>query len=341
MATLSHEAMRLTLERCSEKLYAKACDEYYTEMIQATSFIAGGKFEPFYVRTAPDVNRIVWQLTCGKSEPMAEAAGTISRIGGIGIDLNMGCSANEIVKQGAGIAWMLKDVNETASMVRGVRKAMPDDKRLSVKMRLGSDKFTEEGLFSFVDMLIGEGVTQIVIHPRTQKEKFRRTPHWQYAEKLASYVERKYGSSVTVIGNGDIKGVESLQRVMKEAPSLKGFMIGRAAVQKPWIFGEFKGLLSKSGQESSEGVEKTSLEREKITFDLKEIGLTFLEELKVSQPEEFYITRAQRFFMYFCSNFSFAHYLSTKIANAKSLEEIEKDFRSYFEQMPQEQFLSV
>ena len=39
-------------------------------------------------------------------------------------DLNMGCSAPDIARHGAGIAWMLKDPGETASMVALVRKEL-------------------------------------------------------------------------------------------------------------------------------------------------------------------------------------------------------------------------
>ena len=323
MATLSHEAMRLIIERYSPG----AVDEYYTEMIHAASFLAGGKFEPYYVRTAPDLQRIVWQLTGGTEEPLAKASKVISKIGGIGIDINMGCAAPEIVRQGAGVAWMLKPMEETQHMLKLVRASVPDEKRLSVKMRLGGDDFTEKKLFDFVDMLVGEGVSQIVIHPRTQKEKFKRVPHWVYAQKLAEYIKSKYGNSVCICGNGDITDSAALQSVCSKAPGLEGYMIGRAAVQKPWIFAQLKaGLKSEAYQ---------------ANIDLQELGLQFVEDLKVSQPEEFWKTRAQRFFVYFCKNFTFGTYLSNKLINAKTLDEIKDLFCSYFEEQPDERFLNV
>ncbi len=323
MATLSHEAMRLTIERYSPG----AVDEYYTEMIHAASFLAGGKFEPYYVKTAPDLRRIVWQLTSGSEQPLAEAAKVISEIGGIGIDINMGCAAPEIVRQGAGVAWMLKPVAETCSMLKRVRAAVPGEKRLSVKMRLGGDDFTEKKLFDFADMLVGEGVSQIVIHPRTQKEKFKRVPHWEYAQKLAEYLKSRYGDSIRICGNGDITDVPVLQRVCTKAPGLDGFMIGRAAVQKPWIFAQLK-----AGLESEEYHAK---------IDLQELGIQFIEDLKVSQPEEFWKTRAQRFFVYYCKNLTFGTYLSNKLINAKTLDEIKDLFCSYFEEQSDERFFVV
>ena len=323
MATISHEAMRLTIERYSPG----AVDEYYTEMIHAASFLAGGKFEPYYVRTAPDLHRIVWQLTGGTEEPLVQAAKIISKIGGIGIDINMGCAAPEIVRQGAGVAWMLKPMEETRRMLKRVRTAVPDEKRLSVKMRLGGDDFTEKQLLDIADMLVGEGVSQIVIHPRTQKEKFKRVPHWEYAQKLAEYLKSRYGDSVCICGNGDITDSSVLQRVCTKAPGLDGFMIGRAAVQRPWVFAQLKAGLKS--------------EEYHADIDLQELGLQFIEDLKVSQPEEFWKTRAQRFFVYFCKNLTFGTYLSNKLINAKTLDEIKALFCSYFEEQPDERFLSV
>lgn len=327
MATLSHEAMRRLIEHYSPN----ACDEYYTEMIQATTFIGGGKFEQFYVHPGPAPERIVWQLTCGKAEPMAEAARIIGALGGIGIDINMGCCAPEIVRQGAGIAWMLKDSVETQEMLKMVRNAVPSNMRLSVKMRLGDEDYDMNKLYSFVDMLVSEGISQIVLHPRTRKAKFKRPPHWNDAETLFEYIQKKYDGKIECGINGDIMDFQSLKNVQKLVPAAKGFMIGRAAVQKPWVF----GVLAQNLQNN------LSKEDESKTVDSLELVKEFLVNLKECQPEEFWMTRATRFFAYFCNNFSFAHYLFTQINNAKDLDGMEKAFEAYLEKMPGERFLNI
>ena len=322
MATLSHEAMRRIIEHYSPC----ACGEYYTEMIQATTFIGGGKFEQFYVRPGPCPERVVWQLTCGKAEPMAEAARIISGYGGIGIDINMGCCAPEIVRQGAGIAWMLKERAETQAMLALVRKAVPENMRLSVKMRLGDEDYKLEELCTFTDMLVAEGVSQIVLHPRTKKAKFKRPPHWNDAEALFEYVANKYGDSVCRCINGDIADFQSLCSVQKSVPLAQGFMIGRAAVQKPWLFGDIAVRLAEKACDAGQ-------------IDSLEVVSLFIENLMECQPEEFWLSRAQRFFSYFCKNFSFANYLFTQVNNAKDLSGMKHEFESYFEKMPGERFL--
>lgn len=354
MATLSHEAMRRIIEHYSPS----ACNEYYTEMIQATTFIGGGKFEQFYVRPGPCPERLVWQLTCGKAEPMAEAAKIIAELGGIGIDINMGCCAPEIVRQGAGIAWMLKDRAETERLLSLVRKAVPENMRLSVKMRLGDEDYKLDELLSFADMLVAQGVSQIVLHPRTRKAKFKRPPHWNDAEKFFEHLEKRYGKSVCRCINGDIVDFQSLCRVQKLVPLAEGFMIGRAAVQKPWIFGDLSRQLAQTSDMQAAVVQTGSAyldgaqdgayavtgdgreQGAKSKIDSIEIVSMFINNLIDSQPEEFWLSRAQRFFSYFCKNFSFANYLFTQVNNAKNLPGMKQAFEAYFEKMPDERFIS-
>ena len=179
MATISHPAFRTLIEKFG------GCDEYFTEMINAGTLLTGGPFEKYYIDPAPVPAKIVWQLTGHDTENMKAAAERLAELPGIGIDINMGCSAPDIYKYGAGIAWMLKDRSETQSMVRAVRSVVPGDKRLSVKLRLGDDNFTDAGFFDFCDMLVGEGVELLTLHPRTKKEKLVRPPRYEYCQKLA------------------------------------------------------------------------------------------------------------------------------------------------------------
>ena len=232
MATLSHPAFRMLIEKFG------GCDEYYTEMINAPSLLNNGQFEKFYINPAPVPEKIVWQLTGKSAEPIIKAASVVASLGGIGVDLNMGCSAPEIVNSGAGVAWMLKPRTETLELVKGVKNALEKyeaetgiHRRFSVKFRLGDENFTDESFFSFADMLVENGVERLALHPRTRKEKYRDLPRWQYAQKLAE----RYSGKISVVVNGDIKDSVSAENAEKICAACDGLMIGRMAVQKPWI----------------------------------------------------------------------------------------------------------
>ena len=304
MATLSHEALRILINRWGDP------DEYFSEMIHAPSFIAGGHFEPYYVRTSPSPELMVWQLTGKEAESMAIAAEMLQSYGGIGIDLNMGCSAPDIFKTGAGIAWMLKPEEEVVALVRGVRKKVAG--RLSVKMRLGEEENYEK-LKHFCSVLVDEGVELITLHPRIKKDSYSRRPRWEHVAHLSSDLD------IPIYGNGDVDTAEKADRIMSDFPC-SGIMIGRAAVRTPWIFGDIEGK-----------------KREKI--DHLEVSRLFLETLLTSQPSEFHISRAHRFFFYYCENFTFAHHIKMRIQNAKTPEEIRGLLETYFEEVPGDRFL--
>ncbi len=325
MATLSHSAFRILIEEFG------GCDEYYTEMINASSLVANGHFEKYYIDASPVEEKIVWQLTGKDVSSMCKAANIVASKGGLGIDLNMGCCAPEIVKSGAGISWMLKPVAETCELVRSVKSVLNSFEKenfrhlkFSVKCRLGDEDFSEQSLFAFTDMLVENGVERIALHPRTKKEKYREKPRWIYAQKLA---ERYKNIPVEIVVNGDICDLNSASKVLEVCPDCKGIMIGRAAASKPWIFMVLSHFLNK--------------EPLNFKIDLLDCSLKFIDYLEKKQPPEFYKTRLQRFFAYFCENFSFAHYARTQMLNAASIEDSRNRIKEYFEKVPEDRFLKI
>lgn len=326
MATLSHEALRNLIFRYG------GCDEYYCEMIHATSLVSGGKFEEYYIRTQPEPDKMVWQLTDYREEALKEASKIVSELGGIGVDINMGCPAPDIYRTGAGCAWMSKPLQEVSSMLSKVKSVLDSSttscKRLSCKIRLGEEDFTIEKLFDYCDMLVSEGVTQITLHPRTRKEKYTRKARWEYVNQLCEYLKSKYNSlNLQIIGNGSIFSVEDAISSIKKAPNIDGIMLGRSAIQKPWIFKQISSALSN--------------EEFKTEIDLFELAIDFMKDIENCQPQEFWKTRKQRFFIYFCDNFQFGNYLKSQLINNDGFEIQKNILQEYFEKMPSERFLTI
>lgn len=322
MATVSHPAFRILLEKFG------GCDEYFTEMINAGTLLTGGPFEKFYIDPSPVPQKVVWQLTGRTTEHMEAAARQIITLPGIGIDLNMGCSAPDIYRYGAGIGWMLKPVDETKEMVRAVGKVISEhndktgeNKRFSVKLRLGDDNFTDEKFFLFTDMLVNNGVQMLTLHPRTKKEKLARPARYEYCQKL---VERYKGQNIKIILNGNVKDKPSLENALTKAPDVDGVMIARASVQKPWIFRELNGGFS-----------------ETVQIDMMQLAMDYINDVETFQPKEFWKTRLQRFFTYFCMNFKFSHYAQTQFLNASDNDDLRQRITEFFEKCPEEKIFSL
>lgn len=322
MATLTHAALRSTIAQFG------GCDEYYTEMIQAGTLLTGGPFEKYYLFTAPEPEKIVWQITGGKIPAMVEAAKMLSQMDGIGVDINMGCCAPDIVRAGAGIAWMLKERRETEELVEQVGAVVRGaGKRFSVKLRLGDEDFTTEGFFSFIDMLAQRGVQQVALHPRTKKEKYRRPPRLHYVGQLVKYIEEK-GYAIQVVLNGGVSDGASAKKAQEQGSGISGIMIGRAAAQKPWVFKQIADYRT-IGQQVSSGA---------FTVDLLETARNFIEQLQHFQPQEFYKTRLQRFFAFYSDNVQFAHHLRTRLLNHPTPEGCLQQLEEYFAAAPHERF---
>ena len=325
MATLTHAALRSTIAQFG------GCDEYYTEMIQAGTLLTGGPFEKYYLFTDPEPEKIVWQITGGKIPAMVEAAKMLSQMDGIGVDINMGCCAPDIVRAGAGIAWMLKERQETEELVEQVGEVVRGaGKRFSVKLRLGDEDFTTEGFFSFVDMLSQRGVQQIALHPRTKKEKYRNPPRLEYVKKLVDYIGEK-GYSIQVVLNGGVSDGASAKKAQEQGSGISGIMIGRAAAQKPWVFKQIADYRA-TGQQVSSG---------EFTVDLLETARNFIEQLQHFQPQEFYKTRLQRFFAFYSDNVQFAHHLRTRLHNHPTPEGCLQQLEEYFAAAPAERARKV
>lgn len=325
MATISHPAFRILVEEFGD------CDEYFTEMINAGTLLTNGPFEKFYINPYPVPQKVVWQLTGHSIENMIKACDILCNLEGMGIDLNMGCSAPDIYRFGSGIAWMLKDIEETKTLVREINSVIKNynlqnpqnKKRFSVKCRLGDDDFTEDKFFSFCDMLVENGCELITLHPRTKKEKLIRPPRYHYCNDLAlryknAFTDRK----IDVYLNGNVKDDASYKNAVSVCPDVDGVMISRAAVQQPWIFTKIKNP------------------QKKVSVDMKQIALSYIKNIELYQPREFWKTRLQRFFTYYSLNFKFSHYAQTQFLNAKDNEDLILRIEDFFTKCPEEKFLN-
>ena len=327
MATISHPAFRILIEKFG------GCDEYFTEMINAGSLVTGGPFEKYYIDPSPDPSKLVWQLTGHSIDYMLEATEILCKLPGIGIDINMGCSAPDIYRFGAGIGWMLKPIEETRqliketnSVIQNYNNSSAEKKRFSVKLRLGDDNFNDESFFSFCDMLIEEGVEMLTLHPRTKKEKLARPARYHYCQDIALRYKK---NNIPVILNGNVKDVSSAEYAFSKAPDVNGIMISRAAVEKPWIFAQLKRDFLKTGDFSS-----------LKNIDMFQLALDFISDVEKYQPKEFWKTRLQRYFTYYGNTFLFSHYAQTMFINASDNDDLRNRLARFFEENPGERYKS-
>ena len=301
MAELSHRALRELIESFGP------ATEYFTEMISAGAFVNGGPLESWYVDGGPSPGRLVYQLVGADEDQLLRAVTLLDQRECLGIDINMGCSAPAITRTGAGVRWMA-DIDKAAALIRRLRPHT--GRRLSVKLRTGlNDDF--EYLVRFCRRLEEEGLDLITLHPRTAKEKFKRRARWNYVPALRKELR------IPVAGNGDIASAEEMLSRSEECDAV---MIGRLAARRPWVFAEATRI-----QARTEGAAPADM-----AINIEETGLRFLELLSRYQPPEFHISRARRFFSYFCDNLKWGNYVKNLLNRETTLAGIEQAWRDYF-----------
>jgi nifR3 family TIM-barrel protein len=313
LAEITHPAFRKLIDRQG------GCDLFFTEMISSSAHLKGGPLEPWYIDPSPEPGRLIYQLVGSDPDEIVRAALSLSRQKPAGIDINMGCSAPEIMKKGGGCAWMRKP-EAAVRLVASVRDVLPGDVSLSVKMRLGEEEKPEE-LLRFGLALEKAGADFLTLHPKTRKEKHSRPTRWEHVKTLRSAL------TIPVIGNGHITDYPIARKRMDET-GCHGLMLGRQAVREPWIFKRIS--MDFSGR------------RESFTVDLFDLLVEFATLLIQNQPPEFYRTRAIRFSAWYYANLFWGHRLQTSdIMAIRHPDEMVEIYRRYFDTHPEERVKTI
>lgn len=141
------------------------------------------------------------------------------------ININMGCPAPKLVKNGDG-AGLLLDLKNVEEIIKEAVKV--SKKPITIKTRKG---FNDEKITAIEVAKICEtyGIEQIIIHGRTREEYYTGTSDLEIIKKVKDAVR------IQVIGNGDIVDVASANK-MFEYTGCDGIMIARGALGNPWIF---------------------------------------------------------------------------------------------------------
>ncbi len=202
-------------------------DATVTEMLSARAMAHNPKKTEFMTLTTEEEKILIAQIFGHEEDFMQRAISSPLLEKFQVIDINMGCPAPKIVKNGEGVALM--DNLPLASKIISTCKNSTD-KPLSVKFRKGNKS---ENFLDFARMCEECGADYVTFHARTAAQGY--SGHADY-DAIASV---KAKLKIPVIGNGDVVDKKSFEEM--KATGVDGVMIGRGAMGKPWIFAELKG----------------------------------------------------------------------------------------------------
>lgn len=150
------------------------------------------------------------------------------------LDINAGCPVPKVVGKNGGSS-LLRDLPLLQRIASAVVKELGEDCPVTTKIRIGWDAQSicaPEAVVRLQDA----GVQAIAIHGRTRAQQYGGHADWEMIDTCARLVD------IPIIGNGDITSPQDVQRA-KEQTAVAGVMIGRAAMNAPWLFARAKSYL--------------------------------------------------------------------------------------------------
>ena len=206
-----------------------------TEMASSKAIYYNDKKTKDILKVDNEEGVIQAQIFGSDIESLKVAAQYVSEFVDI-LDINMGCPAPKVIKNGDG-SKLLLDLNKIEEIITEVVKVSKVP--VSIKIRKGwdSDNIVATDVARIAEKC---GAKLITIHGRTRQEFFSGDVDLDIIKKVKESV------NIPVIGNGNIVDEETALKML-EYTGVDGIMIGRGAIGNPWIFRKIEYFL-KTGE---------------------------------------------------------------------------------------------
>lgn len=301
-----------------------------TEMVSAKGMCYGNRGTDALLYKTVEENPVAVQLFGSDPNFMYIAAhdGRLAKFDVI--DINMGCPVRKIVSNGDGSALM-----ENPSLIKEIVEAVREgsSKPVTVKIRAGVHTGEVVAPECAVAAVQG-GACAVTVHPRFRDQMYGGVADHSVTAQVADAV------SVPVIASGDIVDAESLWRV-KKLSKAAGFMVGRGALGRPWIFevlaaaDEFdigrvfdeEGNLTEDARTFAADV----TEKAKGSFDVANAIRAHVTILSHILPERSVANSMKLHLCHYAKNTPNAKAVRLAITSIDSYEAIEKIIKEYFE----------
>ena len=204
-------------------------DVYFTEFTNAESYNHPDGKESVRGRLtfSEDEQPIVAHIWGDQPEHFEKMSIDMAAAGFSGIDINMGCPAANVAKNGKGSGLIRRPV--AAQLIQAAKAGgLP----VSVKTRLGYYK-VEEWL-DWLKHILKQDIVNLTIHLRTRSEMSKYDAHWELIPEIKKLRDEIAPNTLLTI-NGDIPnrqvGIELVEKY-----GVDGVMIGRGVFTNPFAF---------------------------------------------------------------------------------------------------------
>ncbi len=225
------------------------CGLVYTEMVSSKALYYGSENTKELLKVSSKEVPVAVQIFGSEPLVMAKACDNFNdNIDICLIDINMGCPAPKIVKNGDGSA-LMKNPKLAYEIVKAVKEA--SNKPVTVKFRKGFDN-NDINAVEFAKCIEAAGADAITIHGRTREQMYEGKADWDIIRQVKEAVK------IPVIGNGDVFCAEDAVNITRQT-GCDGIMIARGAQGNPWIFQQITQILRDEEVKLPTGSEKIEI----------------------------------------------------------------------------------
>lgn len=295
----------------TDGVFRRLCKEFgadvmVTEFVSAEGILQANHRTRRYTQFEEEERPLGIQLFGANGERMGEAARVIvDRDRPDFIDINFGCPVNKVVCKNGGSS-LLRDLPLLKSVASGVLAAVGRDVPVTAKIRLGWDSHSLVAV-DICRLLEDCGIQAVTVHGRTKAQNYGGLADWEAIDECARSV------SIPVVGNGDIRSGADAGKRRRET-SVRGLMIGRGAMECPWIFADAKYYFEHGTEPPARSLE------ERWTFIFRHVRIAMEMGYYGSEANTLKFMRSR--LMAYSKGFPGAKEIRTKLTRVSSLAEL-------------------
>ncbi len=256
------------MEDVTDAVFRRLCRKHgatiaMTEFVNVEGLLRGCRNARRKVRLEPDDSLTAIQIYGADPTRLAEAARVAESARPLFIDINCGCWVPKIAGRGAGAGW-LREPEAMVAMARMVASSVSVP--VTVKTRIGLGPESHMPIVDLARRLEDAGVAGITVHCRTAQMGHSGAADWSWAARARAAV------GIPVLVNGDVRSAADARRAIEET-GCEGAMVGRRAIEHPWIFREARALLDRGAELAGPTAEeRLALCREHLVANVAERG---------------------------------------------------------------------
>ena len=289
---------------CSEM----GCGLVYSEMVSAKGLMYGSKNTEKLLSVDKRERPIAVQLFGSSPEILGKMAKSLEDAAIDIIDVNMGCPAPKIVKNGEGSA-LMKTPALVGEIVRSVVESQK--KPVTVKFRKGFDDGSINAV-EIAEIAEANGASAVAVDGRTREQYYSGKADWDIIKEVKKSV------SIPVIGNGDVFSPQDAENLF-DYTGCDAVMIGRGAQGNPWIFRRITKYL-----------ETVEILPPPDAGERMEVALRHLKMLVDFKGEYIGVREMRRHLSDYTKGMAGAAQMRGKINSASTLAEMEEYIKSIF-----------